>query len=53
MKIVSSSGKGNFKLIEQNREIRELVYTNWFSEKAKMLLNGNKFEIKGKDTHPQ
>lgn len=49
MKIVSSSGKGNFKLIEKNSEICELVYTNWFSEKAKTVLNGNNIEIKPKN----
>ncbi|MDT0555046.1 aminotransferase [Patiriisocius hiemis] len=49
MKIVSSSGKGNFKLTENNQEICELVYTNWFSEKAKTDLDGNKIEIKPKN----
>ena len=49
MKIVSSAGKGNFKLIENNQEICELVYNNWFSEKAKTSLNGNNIEIKPKN----
>ena len=49
MKIVSSSGKGNFKLTEKNVEICEVVYNNWFSEKAKTVLNGNNIEIKPKN----
>lgn len=49
MHIVSSSGKGNFKITEKNSEICELVYTNWFSEKAKTMLNGNQIEIKPKN----
>ncbi len=49
MKIVSSSAKGNFKLIAQEKEICELVYTNWFSEKAYTTLNGNQIEIKPKN----
>ena len=49
MKIISSSGKGNFKLIKNNVEICELVYKNWFSETAKTSLNGNNIEIKPKN----
>lgn len=49
MKIVSSSGKGNFKLTENNKDICELVYKNWFSEQAKTILNGNLIEIKPKN----
>ncbi|MEQ8924303.1 MAG: hypothetical protein RLO81_00745 [Fulvivirga sp.] len=49
MKIVSSSGKGNFKLTDRNKEICELVYNNWFSDKAKTVLNGNNIEIKPKN----
>lgn len=49
MKIISSSGKGNFKLIKNDDEVCELVYTNWFSEKAKAVLNGNNIEIKPKN----
>jgi len=49
MKIISSSGKGNFKLIKKDEEVCELVYKNWFSEKAKTSLNGNKIEIKPKN----
>ncbi|MBT8283462.1 MAG: aminotransferase [Muriicola sp.] len=49
MQIVSSSGKGNFKLTENNREICELVYKNWFSENAKTEIDGNDIEIKPKN----
>ncbi|WP_348661552.1 aminotransferase [Croceibacter atlanticus] len=49
MKIISSSGKGNFKLIKNDDEVCELVYTNWFSEKAKAVLNGNNIEVKPKN----
>ncbi len=49
MNIVSSSGKGNFKLTDRNKEICELVYNNWFSDKAKTVLNGNNIEIKPKN----
>lgn len=49
MKIISSSGKGNFKLIKNDEEICELVYKNWFSETAKTSLNGNNIEIKPKN----
>lgn len=49
MKIVSTSGKGNFKLIKNDEEICELVYKNWFSEKAKTTLNDNNIEIKPKN----
>ena len=49
MKIVSSSGKGDFKLIEENKVICELVYENWFSGKAKTIIVGNKIEIKPKN----
>lgn len=49
MKITSSSGKGNFKLTKNKEEICELVYNNWFSGKAKTVLNGNNIEIKPKN----
>jgi len=49
MKIVSSSGKGNFKLTKNDKEICELVYSNWFSDEAKTVLNGNNIEIKPKN----
>lgn len=49
MRIVSSSGKGNFKLTENNKEICELAYKNWFSENAKTIINGNDIEIKPKN----
>lgn len=49
MKIISSSGKGNFKLIKNDDEICELAYTNWFSEKAQTALNGNNIVIKPKN----
>ncbi|MDO1514446.1 aminotransferase [Maribacter confluentis] len=49
MKIISSSGKGNFKLVSQNQEICELEYTNWFSGKARTIINGNHIEIKPKN----
>jgi len=49
MKIISSSGKGNFKLIDNDEEICELVYDNWFSGKAKTNLNGNDISIEPKN----
>ena len=49
MKIISSSGKGNFKLIKNDDEVCELAYTNWFSEKAQTALNGNNIVIKPKN----
>lgn len=49
MKIISSSGKGNFKLTKNDKEICELVYNNWFSGKAKTVINGNNIEIKPKN----
>ncbi|MDT0685925.1 aminotransferase [Autumnicola psychrophila] len=49
MKIVSSSGKGNFKIIKNDQEVCELVYNNWFSDKAQTVLNRNNIEIKPKN----
>ena len=49
MKIISSSGKGNFKLKQEDKEICELVYNNWFSGKARTVINGNNIEIKPKN----
>jgi hypothetical protein len=49
MKIVSSSGKGNFKLLEADREVYELEYTNWFSGKATVLYQGNSITLKPKN----
>lgn len=46
MKIISSSGKGNFKLIDNDIEICELNYKNWFSGKASTFLHNNNIEIK-------
>ncbi len=46
MKIISSSGKGNFKLIDNDIEICELNYKNWFSGKASTYLQNNNIEIK-------
>ncbi|NNE13656.1 MAG: aminotransferase [Saprospiraceae bacterium] len=49
MKIESTSGKGNFRLIKNSQEVCELIYNNWFSDKAKTVLNGNNIEIKPKN----
>jgi len=49
MKINSTSGNGNFKIINNNHELLELKYKNWFSSKAKTKLNNTEIEIKPKN----
>lgn len=49
MKIISSSGKGNFKLFENDEVICELKYKNWFSGKAETKISNSKIEIKPKN----
>ncbi len=48
MKIVSNSGKGNFKVLSSNNEIGEVVYKNWFSSSATMHYDGHQIELKPK-----
>jgi len=49
MKIISSSGKGDFKLYEKDQEVYELDYTNWFTGRATALYKGNSIELKPKN----
>ena len=49
MKIISTSGKGNFKIERDSVEILELVYQNWFSSTASTTYNKTEIEIKSKN----
>lgn len=49
MKIISTAVSGGFKLVNDKEEICELVYNNWFSGKAKTVINRNSIEIKPKN----
>jgi len=46
MKIVSTSGKGTFEIIDSNeKKLVELTYTNWFSSKASTHFKRDRIEI--------
>ncbi len=49
MKIVSSSSRGNFKLVKGNWEILELKYEKWFSSKAATRYRSQEIRIQAKD----
>lgn len=49
MKIISTSGNGNFKIEDCEKGILELAYRNWFSSTAKTTFNGTEIEIKPKN----
>ena len=49
MKIESSSGRGNFKVINGNWEILELKYEKWYSSKANARYRSQDIQIKSKD----
>ncbi|WP_296702446.1 hypothetical protein [Algoriphagus sp.] len=46
MNIISTSGNGSFKLMDEHREIINLKYTNWFLGKAETYYERQKIEIK-------
>lgn len=49
MKIISTSGTGNFKIEKDETQLVELAYKNWFSSTAKAVLNKTEIEIKPKN----
>ena len=49
MKILSSSGKGNFIIEKESKKILELKYKNWFSSSANTEFEDNKIEIRPKN----
>lgn len=48
MRIESSSGKGNFNLVNDGKVICELDYKNWFSGKASVVLRDDMIDTKPK-----
>ncbi|MBN3581788.1 hypothetical protein JYB64_05270 [Algoriphagus aestuarii] len=48
MNLISISGNGSFKLMDEHREVVKLKYTNWFLGKAETFLDRKKIEIKPK-----
>lgn len=49
MKIISTSGNGNFKIVEHESEFLELSYKNWFSSNASAHFNNKEIEIRPKN----
>ena len=49
MKIVSSSGTGNFIIKKESQAVLELKYQNWFSSKASTSFGGQSIEIRPKN----
>ncbi|MBB6325657.1 hypothetical protein FHS59_001272 [Algoriphagus iocasae] len=48
MNLISISGNGSFKLVDEHKEVVKLKYTNWFLGKAETYLDHQKIEIKPK-----
>ena len=48
MNLISTSGNGSLKLMDEHRELVKLSYTNWFLGKAETYLERQKIEINPK-----
>ncbi len=49
MKLISTSGRGNFKIQKDDSDVLELTYKKWFSSQASKEFNGVKIENKPKN----
>jgi hypothetical protein len=49
MKMISTSGRGNFKLLRAEEEVFELEYKNWYSGKAKTRYRDQTIEFRPKN----